>query len=157
LKKSLRSVIKRARKNIANDIHSSLQNDPRKAYKSVKHSLYKKIIGGNVSILAARKAGPKYKLIVPRKLDQNPHQRGGNRRPRSRRTEQLDTYFGKDRGFVLRFLNSGTGERETRFGNRGSIPAGNQFERIATWHMDTAAEEFANSMATELEAAYEGN
>lgn len=156
LKKSLRSVIKRARKNIANDIHSSLQNDPRKAYKSVKHSIYKSILGGNVSILSARKAGAKYKLLVERKLDQNPHQRGGNRRPRSQRTEQVDTYYGKDRGFILRFLNAGTDQRMTKYGNRGSIPAGNQFERSATWQMDNAAEEFANSMATEIEAAYEG-
>jgi hypothetical protein len=91
---------------------------------------------------------------VKRKLDENPNQRGGNRRPRSQRTEQIDTYYGKDRGFILRFLNSGTASRDTRFGNRGAIPAGRQFETSSTWQMEKAAEELANSMATELEAAF---
>lgn len=156
LKKSIRAIIQRARRNISKDVRSALVNDPRKAYKAVKHSIYKRILGGNVSILASRRAGARYQLVRERKLDKNPHQRGGNRRPRSQRTEQVDTYFGKDRGFVLRFLNAGTDQRMTRYGNRGSIPMGNQFETSATWQMDRAADELANSMATELEAAYEG-
>lgn len=154
LKESIKTIIKRARKNISTDVRSALTNDPRKAYKAVKHTVYKQILGGNVSILASRRAGAKYRLIVKRKLDENPNQRGGNRRPRSQRTEQIDTYYGKDRGFVLRFLNSGTASRDTHFGNRGAIPAGRQFETSAIWQMDKAAEELANSMATELEAAF---
>ena len=55
----------------------------------------------------------------PRKL--KPGQRGGNRIPRSRRTEDLMSYQGVDRGFVLRFVNGGTGERTSRYGNRGRI------------------------------------
>lgn len=155
LKNSVRSVLKKARKDISKDIHENLSNDPRSAYRAVKHTIYRQILGGNISILAARRAGTKYKLIVKRKLDENPKQWGGNRRKRSDRTEQIDTYFGKDRGFVLRFLNAGTDERVTRFGKRDAIRARRIFEVPAAYHIEEAVETLANSFTTELIAAYE--
>ena len=154
LKAVIRKEIKNARNKTASDVRNSLENDPRSAYRAVKHAVYKSVLGGNVSILAARKAGVRYRLLVPRKLDENPNQRGGNRIPRSPRTEALETYFGKDRGFVLRFLNSGTEERHTRFGNRRSIAARYIFERTAPWHMDQAAEAIAKAFEEEFVAAY---
>jgi hypothetical protein len=112
----------------------------------VKFAVYKTLFGGNLSILAKRKAGAKYELVRKRKLDENPHQRGGNRRPRSQRTKQLETYFGADRGFVLRFLNAGTDTRETRNGSRGAIRPRGVFEHTAPWQMETAAEIMADKI-----------
>ena len=155
LKESVKIVLKRARKDISQDVRGYLYNDPRSAYRAVKHAIYRQILGGNISILASRRAGTKYKLIVKRKLDENPNQRGGNRRKRSDRTEQIDTYFGKDRGFILRFLNAGTDERLTRFGKRGSIRPRRLFEVPAAYHIEEAVETLANSFTTELIAAYE--
>lgn len=142
-RKVVRKVLKEARRNLSKDAASYIQNDPRKAARAVKHTVYKQVFGGNLSILQKRKAGAKYELRRQRKLDQNPHQRGGNRRPRSQRTIQLDTYFGADRGFVLRFLQSGTAARRTRFGNRGSIRPSGWFGHTAPWQMEAAAENVA--------------
>ena len=154
LKAVIRQEIKNARAKTMADVHSSLENDPRKAYRAVKYSIYKKVLGGNESILASRKAGARYMLIRPRKLDMNPGQRGGNRTPRSERTMALDTYFGKDRGFVLRFLNSGTVERTAKYGNRGSIAARHIFANSAPGRMGEAAEAISRMFAKEFEAAY---
>jgi hypothetical protein len=48
---------------------------------------------------------------TPRKGTSDPKGRGGNRRPRSKRTTNVMSYQGVDRGFILRFLNQGTKER----------------------------------------------
>ena len=143
LKDALRKEAAEARKRIMRDVRMSLSEDPRRAYLGVKRLVYKKALGFNVSILSQRKAGARYKLIRPRKLDQNPNQRGGNRRSRSDRTEQIDTYYGKDRAFILRFLNSGTDYRTTRFGNRGSLAARRMFEISATFQMHTAQDDIS--------------
>lgn len=154
LKAVIRAEIKNARNKISSDVHSNLNNDPRKAYRAVKYSIYKKVLGGNTSILSSRRAGARYLLIRPRKLDENPNQPGGNRVPRSARTEALETYFGKDRGFVLRFLNGGTVERETRLGNRGYISPRYVFEGSAPGRMSTAAEAISNAFASVFEEVY---
>ena len=66
LKAVIRKEIKNARNKTASDVRNSLENDPRSAYRAVKHAVYKSVLGGNVSILAARKAGVRYRLLVPR-------------------------------------------------------------------------------------------
>ena len=160
IRKIVREELKDATKRLREDARYELPNDPRKAYRAVRASIYRKILGGNVSILNPRKAGARYQLIKPRKLDQNPFQRGGNRVPRSPRTESVDTYFGKDRAFILRFLNSGTsqrmaGSRGGRLsGNRGSIAARNWFQNMAPHEMELAAENLSNVIEEELAEAY---
>jgi hypothetical protein len=72
-----------------------------------------------------------------------PGQVGGNRRPRVESRNRLDQYFGSDRGFILRFLSSGTVTRETRYGNRGAIRRTDWFGHVATWHMQQAAADVA--------------
>jgi hypothetical protein len=67
--------------------------------------------------------------------------RGGNRIPRSRRTEDLLTYQGADRGFVLRFLNAGTEGRVSRIGFRGAIAPRNFFATSSHKAMAQAAEQ----------------
>ena len=50
------------------------------------------------------------------------------------------SYQGKDRGFILRFLNAGTAERSTRFGNRGAISARNWFGSASQQELNMAAD-----------------
>ena len=140
IKKLLQNEAKRVRQNISKDVHNNMPNDPRKAYKAVKRSLYRKILGFNVSILNPRRGSVKAMALwnPPRKLDENPNQRGGNRRRRSDRTNQVDGYMNSFRAFVLRFNNSGTSERLTRFGNRGAIRTRRVFETSASFQMEGA-------------------
>ena len=140
IKKMLQEEAKKVRKNISKDVHENMPNDPRRAYAAVKRSLYRKILGFNVSILNPRRGSMKAMSIwrPHRKLDDNPNQRGGNRRLRSDRTNQVDGYIAAFRAFVLRFNNSGTTDRETRFGNRGAIRTRRVFETSASFQMEGA-------------------
>lgn len=137
VRKLIRKELQKARTATSKDIHSNLENDPRKTYKAVLHTVYKKVFGGNIKILSKRRRSSPSNYVKPRKLVQG--QRGGNRRKVSERTKQLESYGSSDRGFILRFLNAGTDIRDTKYGNRGSITARHLFSRIAPWHMDTMA------------------
>lgn len=154
IRKIIREELKDAAKRLREDAKYEMKEDPRKAYRAVKSSIYRKILGGNVSILNPRKAGARYQLVRPRKLDQNPHQRGGNRRKRNERTNAVDSYFGKDRAFILRFVNSGTNVRHTQYGNRGSITARNWFQNMGQKELELASENLANVVNEELAEAY---
>ena len=154
IQKIIREELKDTAKRLREDAKYEMKEDPRKAFRAVKSSVYRRILGGNVSILNPRKAGARYQLIRNRKLDINPHQHGGNRRPRSARTEQVDSYFGKDRAFILRFVSSGTAARKTRYGNRGSIVARNWFQNMAPREMELAAGNLAEVIEEELAEAY---
>ena len=143
--KIIREAIKAARSMVTQDAKGAVGNDPRHAYKAVRSMVYKRILGGNISILQKRKAGSgKSGYEPPRTL--RPGQRGGNRVPRSARTQQVMDYEGSDRGFILRFLNSGTGQRTagTRngrlHGNRGSIATRNWFPSSGQRAMNAAAQ-----------------
>ena len=140
-RKVIRKVLMEARKNLSRDAASFIGNDPRKAARAVKSAVYKQIFGGNLSILARRRSGPKYELIRQRTL--RPGQVGGNRRPRVPERNRLDQYYGADRGFILRFLSSGTVQRQTRYGNRGAIAPRNWFGHVAPYQMEQAAAELA--------------
>ena len=154
IRKIIREELKDTAKRLREDARYAMNEDPRKAYRAVKSTVYRKILGGNVSILNPRRAGQRYQLIRLRKLDQNPYQRGGNRRPRSPRTEQVDSYFGRDRAFILRFVSSGTMARDTKYGNRGSIAARNWFPNMAPHEIELAAGNLAEVIEEELAEAY---
>lgn len=145
IKKMLQAEARKVRNNISKDVHNNMPNDPRRAYAAVKRSLYKRVLGFNVSILNPRRGSVKAMSIwrPPRKLDENPNQRGGNRRKRSDRTNQVDGYMNSFRAFVLRFNNSGTADRETRFGNRGSLRMRRVFETSASFQMEGAMNEIS--------------
>lgn len=142
----IRKVLLVARKQISNTAKGEMKSDPRQAYKAVKTAVYRQILGGNVSILNKRKAGkrgpvpPVYHALEHRTNSKGNH-RGGNRMPRSRRTEDLLTYQGSDRGFILRFLNAGTSDRESRIGNRGAIGPRAFFANSSHTAMRKAAEQ----------------
>ena len=158
---------------------SPLESDPRGTIKSIRTSVYEKILGGNINILtgARQKNGAhgRNTYVPPRTL--TPGQRGGNRRLRSERTVQIQGYAPLDRGFILRFVNSGTNTRvigfrntvkanrstyerrvrrinsgdHSRTGNRGSIAARNWFSQSAESALGTAAQTIAELI--EIEAA----
>ena len=142
----IRKVLMVARREIGKSIPFK-DGDPRQAYKAVKTSVYRQILGGNVSILNKRRAGSPGNYEPPRKL--RPGQRGGNRVPRGARTDTVMHYQGADRAFILRFLNAGTIDREagTRggrlTGNRGRIKARNFFADSSHRAMQQAADQLA--------------
>ena len=145
--------IAKARAAVSKSASGAMASDPRQAFKAVRRSVYKSILGGQVNIFNQRGGASGGSLILPqRKLDANPHQRGGNRRKRSARTDQVDSYQGKDRGFILRFINSGTTTRQTRYGNRGSIAARNWLPASGQRELDAAAERLAGLIDKELVA-----
>lgn len=158
IREVIRQVLARVRKDLQDHAASGLQmqSDPRKAYKAVRYAVYRKIFGGQVNILSPRNAKLGSLYEPPRKLQ--PHQRGGNRRTRSDRTTELMSYLGKDRAFVLRFLNAGTrvrynggrnGRTEEQYntfiahhegsGLRGSISARNWFGGASHQQLERAA------------------
>lgn len=144
VQKLIRKVLMEVRRRMGNDIPFK-HGDPRQAYKAVKTAVYRQILGGSVSILNKRKRSTQFSAYEPeRKL--KPHQRGGNRVPRGQRTDDIMHYAGPARGFILRFINSGTGERiaGTRggrlSGNRGNIAPRNWFGNRSHQEMQNAAE-----------------
>ena len=151
MRKLISAEVSKARAAVAQAASGALKNDPREAWKAVRRSVYKSILGGQVNILNQKGAASGSNGYRPaRKLDSNPHQRGGNRRKRSANTDRIDGYVGKDRGFILRFVNSGTAERQTRYGRRGSITARNWFPNIGQRELEAAAERLAVAIDREL-------
>jgi hypothetical protein len=140
VQKLVRQVLMTVRRAVAQQAKGAMKSDPRQAYKAVKTAVYRQILGGSVSILNKRRGSTQFSdYEPPRKLRTG--QRGGNRIPRSQRTNDLIHYAGADRSFVLRFINQGTSTRESRYGNRGSIRARNFFATSSHQAMRKAADE----------------
>ena len=99
-------ALSKAKKHVSAAVAAKIENDPRQAYKAVRRTVYRRILGGNINILARKRAGSAGNYTPTRTLKSG--QRGGNRRSRNERTMRMESYFGEDRGFILRFLNSGT-------------------------------------------------
>ena len=173
LQKLIRRALMEARASLSDYIKTKLDNgDPRGAARAVRTSVYKKILGGNINILNSKKAHGINSYEPPRTLQ--PKQRGGNRRPRSPRTNKVMHYAGEDRQFILRFVDSGTKQRAierltevkrksggskfvwrqdaSKYGNRGSIAARNFFKTGADPRLKRATEYLADLINEELEA-----
>ena len=126
----IRKVMGQVRAALQKDAQSGLnmKSDPRHAYKAVRYAVYKRIFGGQVNILNGNKTvrggyePPKKGLPV----------RGGNRRVRSSRTQDLIEYEGPSRAFVLRFLNAGTKVRYAGYGRNGRTQA--DYDRFIANH-----------------------
>ena len=169
LQKLIRKALMQARSELSDYIKTKLANDdPRGAARAVRTSVYKKILGGNINILNSKKAHGTNNYEPPRTL--RPGQRGGNRRPRSQRTNTVMHYAGEDRQFILRFVDSGTKQRAierltrvsgtnkfrwtqdaSKYGNRGSIAARNFFKTGADPRLRRATEYLADLINEELE------
>lgn len=155
LRRIIRKYVLEARKEVVQGI-TFKHGDPRGARQAVKTSVYKKVLGANVNILNGRKAHGTNSYEPPRTL--RPGQRGGNRVPRGRRTQQVMSYAGIDRGFILRFVNSGTTDRTagTRggrlTGNRGAISARNFFRPLGDKALGIMRDNLETAIEAELEA-----
>lgn len=115
LGKRLREVIAAEMKAARDSIVASIKfknGDPRGAAHSVRRVIYKKILGGNINILDGRNAKHGNNYEPPRKVYPGVGgKRGGNRMLRSQRTQDILTLDPRSRGFILRFVNSGTNPR----------------------------------------------
>ena len=168
LQKLIRQVIMEARAKV---LQAFPLNDPRQSRKSVRTMVYKKILGANINIYQSRKAHGRSDYEPPRTL--RPGQRGGNRRPRSVRTDTVMHYGPYDRGWILRFHNDGTQQRNIQklteykradgtskfrwssnggtYGNRGSLKALHWFKGAAEERLVAAADTLALMIDEELE------
>ena len=117
------------------------------AYKAVRKSVYKRILGGNINIAHARYSSGRRAPLPPESPRKKSNAVGGNRMPRSRRTENLLTYWGADRGFILRFLNAGTPNRTTNgTRNVGQIQGNYWFGSTSEADLERAAKLFDELM-----------
>ena len=159
LQKLIRNVIAQARADTMRAIKFD-NGDPREAVRSIRRTVYKKILGANINIYDSRKAHGRNTYEPPR----HPSHRGGNRMTRSTRTQQIMSYAPQDRGMILRWVNSGTQRRqafggrmskrgfdESRGGNRGSISARNFFRNAGEPALVKAVDALANLIDSELE------
>lgn len=162
-RKLIRKSLQEAKKRISNDIRFAIgvNNDPRDAYKAVKMAAYKSIFGGNLSILSRRKAGSVQTTYhAPRTLKSG--QRGGNRVKMSARTLQVMSYYGMDRGFILRWLEEGTSPRQAGsrggnlHGNRGAIRRKNVFSSNAPTEMQKAVNEISEAIIEYINKVVDG-
>ena len=177
MRKAIQQHIREALFEARRDIMAAFpaENDPRDARRAIRTSVYKKVLGGNINILTGKKAHGTNSYEPQRTL--TPGQRGGNRRKRSSRTQQIMSYAPLDRGFILRFVNSGTKTRVIGFrntvkgnrdrynsrvtrihsgehagtGNRGAIAPRNWFMSAAESALGAAAQTIAELI--EIEAA----
>lgn len=162
LQKLIRGVIKEARAQVVGSIKFK-GGDPRGAAQSVRTAVYKRILGANINIYSSRKAHGTTSYEPPR----NSSHRGGNRRTRSARTQQIMSYGPLDRGFILRFNNDGTGDRSINFsandkrqvdkwnkhpntGGRCAIAPRHFFRGTSERALAQAADTLANLINTEL-------
>lgn len=159
LQKLINRVLKDARLDVVGAMRRSYDNgDPRGTAYNVRRVVYKEILGGNLNILKRRKksASVRNNYEPPRKL--KPHQRGGNRVPRGRRTDTVMHYGPLDRWWIQYMLEHGTGERMagTRggrlSGNRGVLAPRNFFTKAARPALQKAVENLSHLIDTELEA-----
>ena len=159
LRKLIRKVIAQARIDTMKAIKFD-NGDPREAVRSIRRSVYKKILGANINIYNSRKAHGSNNYEPPR----HPSRRGGNRMTRSSRTQQIMSYAPQDRGMILRWVNSGTQQRQalggrmskrgydtSRGGNRGAIAARNFFRNAGEPALVKAVDALANLIDSELE------
>lgn len=161
-KKILRDSTKPIRKAVQSGIKSSVANDPRKAVQGVKSTVYRDGMGANVSLHDPKQS--RSSKIVRASITRTGGASGIIRhRTRSRDTERIDSYWGKDRAFILRFLNEGTAPRsafsqhvKTKSGataNRGAISARDFFRRSVDGAKVTAEQYLVAQLEAKIIAA----
>jgi hypothetical protein len=164
LRKRLQEAIKKdvfaARQAVVRNMVGIFANgDPAEARRAVRRVIYEKVLGANLNIKEMKRGTANWRLRpVERKVEQNPHMRGGNRRKRTLKTVQMHGYEGKARGMILRWVNSGNKEnRMTRYGNRGAIAPRDFFEPLATSALDVVSQHLAQMIEEEIEKAFNEN
>lgn len=153
VQKIVRKVLTVAQKSVQ---RTAIPLSSKEAYLGVRKAVYKKVLGGNINIISGGKSAGKRAPIPPESERKKTHDRGGNRIPRSKRTEDLQSYAGPDRSFILRFLNDGTTTRTSRYGNRGAIAARNWFGPAATQALEQSAQMFDELITKLVEQEFNG-
>ena len=162
VRKIIQTVLKDAEIRAEGGVRSAVPHDPRGAYKAVRHAVYRRVLGGNLSILNSRKRSGSVGQV------------SASVRGRSGKTQRTLSYSGEDRGFILRFLNSGTGQRfvstlnardivrksvderpggrsyKGGIGNRGAISARKFFGRVAQRELNEAAKRIGELREEEI-------
>lgn len=160
-KKLVRAEINEAKKAVKASAKREVKGrDPRKSATAIRGIVYKRTLGGKVDIFEPK--GKVYTSNYEKPRKSRPKwARGGNRAPRSRRTIQVESYYGPSRAFILRFLNSGTktrtaGTRGYKFrgANRGFVWGSGWFENSATVAMFKAADRLGNKIADQVIKEY---
>lgn len=172
LQKLIRDVILQARSQVINQLEFK-NGDPYRSRLAVRTSVYKQILGANINIYNSRRRHGTQNYTPARTMRNG--QRGGNRRTPSPRTIALQSYAPEDRGFILRFVNSGTkarytggrngeGDKFDRFimnhdgrGYRGSIQGTNFFGRAGEQALVWAADKLADLIDAEFEKIMNNN
>lgn len=153
VRKIVRQVLIVAQKSVQ---RTAMPLSSKEAYLGVRKAVYKKVLGGNINIISGGKSAGKRAPIPPESERKKTHDRGGNRIPRSKRTEDLLSYAGPDRSFILRFMNDGTTTRTSRYGNRGAIAARNWFGPAATQALEQSAQMFDELITKLVEQEFNG-
>lgn len=111
IRNALRAELKIARKDVIDKARQALPNDPRKSYLAVKKIVYRKGLGGNISLYDKSRA-----KMMSISGSTSSGGRSGIRRHRkiSKRTRQINGYTGLNRAFILRFIEGGTDGRWTK-------------------------------------------
>lgn len=172
LREAIYNEMRAARNRIVSDIHFN-NGDPRGSAHAVKRYVASKYLGGVISILDGKSSGgAKSSYEAPRKLRVG--QRGGNRRLRGERTQAILNYPPQQRGFILRFVNSGTktryagygrnGKTESAYtkfiernggrGNRGAIAARNFFGTSGAQEVQKALQNLSKIIDEEFEKVF---
>ena len=138
--RQVRQSIGKVRKAVTQSFMASVNSDPRMTRRAVQQTIYKRVIGGNVNILNPTKR--EHKTITVR------YAKGGKTgRPRhrsvSQRTQQINSYYGKDRAFLIRMINTGK--------NMRGHARGRNFFDIADSKMRAAAAEINACIDNELQ------
>ena len=180
IQQHIREAIWEARREMINSAHFA-NGDPRQSLRSIRNSVYDKILGGQINIRKFKtEHGGGSGYTPPRKLV--PGQRGGNRRTRSERTEQINRGSPLERWWILNILNKGTKTRVSGFrntvkgnrnryntrvtrisrgytshtGNRGSIAPRNWFMPTAERALSKAMQRISEMVTIEAEAVARG-
>lgn len=131
---------------VLNEVRGSMRDrmrgvSTRAAYLAIRKSVYSRIMGGNINIATPRYKSGRTAPLPPESPRKKSNLRGGNRMLRSDRTKALLTYWGADRGFIMRFLNSGTPRRlDNRTRLVGRISPRNWFGPMGQAEMEKAAQ-----------------
>ena len=159
LQDAIREDVWKARNTVVSNMTDVFANgDPAEARRAVRNIVYEKILGANLNIMNMKKGTAQWRVRqVDRKVEQNPKMRGGNRIKRSFKTTRMHGYEGKARGMILRWVNSGVGDRVTRYGNRCSIAARNFFEPLAGAALNVVSQHLAQIIEQEIANAFNDN
>ena len=160
LQEAIRQDVLQARISVVRNMPGIVENgDPAQARRAVRNIVYEKVLGANLNINNMKRGTAVSRVRqVDRKVDQNPHMRGGNRRKRIYKTIQIHGYEGKARGMILRWVNAGNKEdRMTRYGNRGAISARNFFEPMAQSALDVVSQHLAQMIEEEITRMFNEN